>query len=314
MSSHAEARTHTRAAQMAKRARAEARVAGLQRLRKQPTVDPPTPTIVPESVKVHLPAIEARILQLRKQETIDNRRMKAEKRKLDAGILQWAQNKGYSAFFKGTESWEHDDGLPGDGPAKLLQHLTDETGVTIATTREESIRRMLEHRRDVFQVQKELPRSCEEELSECLARNSIVNADLVVEQASIDTSSAVAVTAADPLAVWAAIDHRRGLPRRELSARLSVLRAAKRCGGADDVYARHDAVKMRHPEAHRSKSLHAAFTAEEVTTALERVRDVGNGTDKIEPALLMGHSQLQSAHVQLLSMCRCHGRRRLHIR
>jgi hypothetical protein len=189
--------------------------------------------------------------------------------------------------------WESDDGLPGDGPDKLLQHLTNEKGETIASTTPECKRLAQEHRREVFSVPTDLSQKAEDLVSDSLAMVSVYNAHLCEINSKMHEQSAVAQTALDPLVSWGAIDERRGKIRRNLDARLAQFEIERQLG--QGVFAAYEKALSDHPIS--CQALSATITDGEVSHALSRVADGGNGTDGLEPVLFTGHD--------VLHKCKC---------
>ena len=218
-------------------------------------------------------------------------RFKREIRQRHSWLVRWARPRAPALSWKLLKSFAHDDGLPGDGAAKLLQHLTDDRGSTIANTRDDIIARLLQHQRQVFQVEPTLPDDAENRLVDACVVVSAFNCGLQQDMPHLHADSAVAQAAADPLVTcrsWQTFDARRGRLLENLSARLASCNAARLAGSG--AFARHNAVLQKHSGA--CAALQVPFEVSEVVKAMSRVRDGGAGVDRVEPALLMGHDRV----------------------
>ena len=221
------------------------------------------------------------------------RQLRCVTRAHDRQALRNHRTNAPKEWWRLMRKWESDDGLPGDGPDKLLQYLTNEKGETIASTTSECKRLAQEHRREVFSVPTDLSQKAEDLVSESLAMVSVYNAHLCEVNSRMHEQSAVAQSARDPLVSWRSIDERRSKPRRNLDARLAQLQIERRLGHG--AFAAYEKALKDHPLS--CQALSATITDEEVSHALSRVVDGGNGTDGLEPVLFTGHD--------VLHKCKC---------
>ena len=218
-------------------------------------------------------------------------RFKREVRQRRSWLVRWARPRAPALSWKLLNSFAQDDGLPGDGAAKLLQHLTDDSGSTIASTRDEIIAKLLQHQRQVFQVEQSLPQDAENRLADACVVVSAFNCGLQQVMPHLHGDSVVAQTAADPLAIcrsWCSFETRRDKLLENLSSRLASCNAARLAGSG--AFAKHNAVLQKYSSA--CAALQVPFELSEIVKAMSRVRDGGAGVDGVEPALLMGHDRV----------------------
>ena len=207
-----------------------------------------------------------------------------------AGYLRLAGAKAPKEAWRVHAKLARDAGAPAEGASKLLECLKDGNGKVISQDRSDIVQRIQNHRRMVWEISSDLSATCESNISDALGLVHDANREHLAQNPSVHSESAVAATAADPLALWADKDARRGKPRRDLAAILQRFQDERASGQNPAAYARRDAVKAAHADA--CAKLQAPYTAEEVALQMSKIDDVGAGTDALEPMLLSGHAAL----------------------
>jgi len=211
--------------------------------------------------------------------------------------LQWRHTHEPKAAWKEQHAMAKDAGAPDDEVNKLLQCQTDENGQVITRDQRRIMQNVEEFRKMVFQVRSDLSPECEDNISEALQTVHQHNETLYQDgNFKFNDASVVAQTAKNALAVWGAIDARRGKPARNLKEVMAARhqRAESDPGHKLPAFRKRDAVHAKFAEAH--KKLNATWTVTEVAAAMHRMKDVGRGTDGVEPMLFMGHMELHHAY------------------
>jgi hypothetical protein len=153
---------------------------------------------------------------------------------------------------------------------------------------------ILEHVRSGFEVRSDLPVACETGITEALAITSFVNKETCNQPGSaVHAESVMSKTAAVPLEVWAAIDARRQKPSRaeQVQDALDALADEAKAGVPScQSFVKRQAVQTAYAGAYAA--LQAEYTVAEVQSAMEKIRDVGSGSDELEPVVFTGHREL----------------------
>ena len=169
---------------------------------------------------------------------------------------------------------QRDKGEPAEARCPLLLRLNDKFGGLITTEKKKIIARLLAHRREVFQIKKQLPESCERNLNEALVQNSLVNEEIVAAFSTISADSAAAQSARDPAAPVRSTDEQRQYLQRRLD--FAILRKqAAACRNMERVRA----VRARfHAQC---AELERDITMTELKATLEASQSVGTGLDEV---------------------------------
>ena len=181
-----------------------------------------------------------------------------------------------------------DPGAPALATTWLLDHQTDDKGVTVATRPAHLKSRIQQNRQQMFDVpacdNAELAAKVDEALAELHVEN---RAHVDSLQGEVDVRSAAAVSAADAAAPMKVADERLGL-KRDLQAAIAAARVRRLAAGhplrivADDLVG---AVRERD----------RAFSPAEVSDACSLLEDTGAGIDGLPPAMLGSAGDKDSA-------------------
>ena len=172
-----------------------------------------------------------------------------------------------------------DMGAPSLATTWLLDHQTDDKGVTVATRPAHLKSRIQQNRQQMFDVP-----ACDN--IELAAAVDVALAELHVEnrahveslQGEVDVRSAAAVSAADAAAPMKVADERSGL-KRELHAAIAAARA-RRLGADHPLRTTTDDLIGAVQERDRP------FSPAEVADACDLLEDTGAGIDGLPPAML----------------------------
>jgi len=212
----------------------------------------------------------------------------------NAYFMRLSRTKAPRSHWKAQALVEQDSGNPEEHCTKLLQHLTNAKGQMVTRDPAKIRVAILEHVRSGFEVRSDLPVACETGITEALAITSFVNKETCNQPGSVvHAESVMAKTAAVPLEVWAAIDARRQKPSRaeQVQDALDALADEAKAGVPScQSFVKRQAVQTAYAGAYAA--LQAEYTVAEVQSAMEKIRDVGSGSDELEPVVFTGHREL----------------------
>jgi hypothetical protein len=173
------------------------------------------------------------------------------------------------------KSGSMDKGAPKTPTCKLLERINDENGGLLSTNKETIINHLLHHRKTVFQYPslEKLGEVCEQGLNEALSELHFANKSILSQVTTISNDSAVYHSAQNPLHPLLEIDKRRQIRRNleETLIRYSEIRPNS------------TANQFRHTNSIHYSILEGDIQLDEVLQTLKSIKDVGAGTDGINP-------------------------------
>jgi hypothetical protein len=186
-----------------------------------------------------------------------------------------------------------------------MDRLNDPDGKLISTDRATIVPRLLEYRQSVSKLPTNISKQTRADLASDLAFLSLVNRSIIDDNNTLSSSSASALSAADPLSCW------RGQPLSETASnqpaftvdqppnalpssissqldRISTTFSPSTSQAASSAFRNYQRQRQSHSAA--CSHLEADFTLSELSAVLSNSRDVGPGLDGVSPA------SLQSLH------------------
>ena len=202
------------------------------------------------------------------------------------------------SFWMKMGATAEEKGAPPPPRFKLLQRLNDKHRKLVSTNPKRIIEHLIRDRREVYSTRPNLGEPFENRLAEAAAAVHVHNADLLGKARSLAQAegrdddveqmgrSAVAASACYPERPLERVhggddaEERRALLRQKLHAHVQHIRQGRADATVSDV-------AKRYPQAYRQ--LQAPITEAEVASALDKIKDVGCGTDDCAPVLLGNH-------------------------
>ena len=201
----------------------------------------------------------------------------------NAKFMRLSIMKAPREFWRVQQQLATDAGNPVSKVNKLMQGLTDNQGKLISRDRNAIVDVIQDHRRAVFSVRSNLTDKCEADLSEALVVVSMFNKQLC-STGTYHANSVVVQVADDAMHVQRHIDVRRAKPLRQLAGLIAQHEEARRRHVEHESF--RSGRKVRAEYGEHCDKLSADFSAMEVYSGMEKLRDVGSGTDSLEPIVL----------------------------